>query len=1248
MNAQELFLDVSSGRFLDGESNIPTSKPIVYSNEERSVVINVLQVKKNVVDKRQPSANSKYKARLGTASNLLANGLPASTAPIETIRATATLVTAPSQQAKATGIIYSYTGVTASVSASITTFPVVTGIFNATIFSQASVTATITASIATPVPSIITKGLLVDTPKISDSFLINSQFIQSPLSLATQLNSPVTATFTAEIFDNKLAKVNIVTKGVGYPDGSYSLSISSPNPTAATFSATVVSGVVTTISIVTGGSGYGAGPFNLVFGSTTGTIAAATASSLNGSINQITITDGGTNYTSAPNVTLATPSSLTAIAQVVAIGGRIQSIVITSGGLGYTNAPTVTLFRPAKAIERAGKTFIYLGVKGQNTNEVNLIFPNPDDLSTPAQESKPSGTIKWVSEGNWELNITSTGYGYTSQVDLSFDPIFVYLPISSYGSLSPLGGLVSSTKEAGGGRVRGCSQPIVTEFQTELTQYSPGALRFNKTNPLLLQWICGSSRINDFNARLFQSLQGDLTATPNGIINSNNSCSKTLNSRFFYSTISQDLDGIGGVAPGSSLDTEKFYDPTFRNNANDLSIKSIGFDSGRSEAFDETWFPKTNLIKYLSSPSQLLPEQNKALLPIRQTTNIPSTVNIVFHSIGLEPSKRSESNPASIGPNHQKYVGKKARCAIVPSNRSFEPTSYAVVEIECPQTTQELVITAYSDNSEIGWKTYQYQPATIGKFFSFSYANGGRYTPIVRVLDAGAGYLSTYTGSYDLVELGSIRSGDVLFETPSQVEYIFPKSVTQGFLKSALSRDISVSTAQGGFATEYFLDYGGFGFTGESVNIGFKSVSTAAQVQGVSLTNIPKNYADGIYPCQVSTPPGGGTVAEIDLIVSRGISSVAVRFGGLGYTSAPIVTAVPPNLIGGQVVGVTVLTAPRGYSINQPFYLSIPTSPVANGNAVVFFTIDDSGFITTNIENAGFGYASTDLVCTAPDPDLRLQNGFIQNLSLSNSPVGYVIGKSYDLNIQKSPQSGGTALAKLVRKNVSRYEIQISYAGAGYTSAPIVTAPPFDDINNYVYAVTASDFGRGYAPGTYDATVTTAPIGGQTAKAVFVKEESGNSYFNMQDSGFGYLSAPQISVPTPAGNIISLISITCAGSFYADNNIETQITDAQGSGVELERPDIQAGAVAGIGIIKSGYGYSNFPKIQFNKPSAPVLTRVAPNQFAVDFNITTASANAILSTATQKDILMEVYETDGTNEQVVAQATVSLAKRVLE
>lgn len=68
----------------------------------------------------------------------------------------------------------------------------------------------------------------------------------------------------------------------------------------------------------------------------------------------------------------------------------------------------------------------------------------------------------------------------------------------------------------------------------------------------------------------------------------------------------------------------------------------------------------------------------------------------------------------------------------------------------------------------------------------------------------------------------------------------------------------------------------------------------------------------------------------------------------------------------------------------------------------------------------------------------------------------------------------------------------------------------------------------------------------------------------------------------------------------------------------------------------------------FSQTPIPQTVQLQRNQLDLTFNITTASANAILSTATQKDILLEVFETDGTNEQVVAQATVSLAKRVLE
>jgi hypothetical protein len=108
------------------------------------------------------------------------------------------------------------------------------------------------------------------------------------------------------------------------------------------------------------------------------------------------------------------------------------------------------------------------------------------------------------------------------------------------------------------------------------------------------------------------------------------------------------------------------------------------------------------------------------------------------------------------------------------------------------------------------------------------------------------------------------------------------------------------------------------------------------------------------------------------------------------------------------------------------------------------------------------------------------------------------------------------------------------------------------------------------------------------------------------------------------------------------------INDSTGSGVSLGLPILSSGGIELIPVIAGGYGYSNTPAIQFSAPTEPIPSPLESSFVDGDFNITTASANAILSTSTQKDILMEVYETDGTNEQVVAQATVSLAKRVLK
>ena len=154
--------------------------------------------------------------------------------------------------------------------------------------------------------------------------------------------------------------------------------------------------------------------------------------------------------------------------------------------------------------------------------------------------------------------------------------------------------------------------------------------------------------------------------------------------------------------------------------------------------------------------------------------------------------------------------------------------------------------------------------------------------------------------------------------------------------------------------------------------------------------------------------------------------------------------------------------------------------------------------------------------------------------------------------------------------------------------------------------------------------------------------------FIILNQGHGYTSAVNISVPTPQGSIISSITIVCGGSFYTRDTAGFSISDASGTAYSLGDIVLSAGAVQSIQVIDGGRGFGNSPKINFSTPTRPVLASYTPDVIAAEFNISTASANAILSTANQRDILMEVFETDGTNEQVIVQATVSLAKRVLE
>ena len=1170
MNAQELFLDVSSGRFLDGATAIPTQKPVFFSDEQRDITLTTLKVRASQVSAVTPSGDSRFKIRMGTQALKLVDGLAVSTAQPNLITAAGSVVTISSTQAIGSSSITTYSPVTATLLANVVTFPIVTAEFIASVNFVAPVTAVVTLGIGSITLPAVQIGFPANLSGITD--VIRPSIRGKVLSLTATLNTPAAAIFASAISGGSVLTVARVSFGSGYPNGSYALSFSSPNPTAATFTATVSGGVVTTISIVTGGSGYGVGPFNLVFSATTGTIAAATASSLNGSINSITITDGGSDYASAPNVTLATAPAVTASATAVASGDQITSITLVNAGSGYSAAPTVTLFTPAKrviAVEPTNKISNVVGgsifswASGLSTSATaGILFSSPDNLITPALSSVPSAFIYFQSGNTWKLQLISSGYGYTTAPTVIHNDVLVYDNTTEY---APQKGIyiIGSTRSQTGER-------ITMETTIQGIQKKP--------------------------------------ATSSGILISS-----------------------GSIFPELILDF-----PLFGSN-NIFGLQALG-GFRLPQKYAPTRFFR-QIERVARGVTQFIP----------QRANIFTIANGVQsgQATGLEARYPNELYPFSVRQDyvvrvldlkHDQFAGRQF-LAVLDTFTSEKPARFAVCQITIPPTTSDY------DFLQNGFDPTSSNWLSDGSWVSQS--GGGILETKIQFLDYGAGYTDAMTrGGFRLVEVSSLATQNDFLESPAERTVTAITSYELGgFANNSLARAASASTRPGQRGVKYFLSDGGLGYYKASV-VSIAATSVSGGVITASITNQPSNYIDGNYAISISTAPGLGTTAQVSLVVSGGNFSAVIIDTGLGYTTPPIATAPAPNFISGQLSALGVATRPQGYSTNIPHPINISQSPISGGSAEAIFTISDSGEITTNIRNAGFGY-STAPSASGFDPDLRNQNGFVGSIQLSNQPEGYVVGREYPLTVQQSPSPLGTAKAIIVRSDASRYNVSVLCRGFGYTSAPSVLAVGPDQLQGVVNYVSTSTFGRGYSPGQYQCSVSNAPNGGETAEISFVVDSPKSARFVVEKAGYGYTTAPLVSVPTPAGNLISSISITCAGSFYNQSTTTFSILDSAGDGAEFSAV-ISSGTINAVQVLNGGYGFSKNPSIAFSSPIAPPQEFLDENQVKVSFNITTASANAILSTATQRDILMEVFETDGTNEQVVAQATVSLAKRVLE
>ena len=1105
MNAQELFLDVSTGRFLDGESTIPTIKPSFFSDEQKRVNISVLKVKNNKLSSVTPSPDSRFKFRLGTQTLKLADQIPISTAPATLITAIGTVSTAGGKQAVITASIETYTPVTAQFILTRDNTSAVTPLAIATITTFTGIVASISATIGSV--TIPNEATQIEIPKLGCA--VDSIKAKQGIYFSASLTTVATATFTATITGGVVTTISIIDDGLGYPNGEYALTFSGGSPSVT---------------------------------------ASATAVALNGEIQSVSIVNGGSGYSSAPSVTLFQPAK--ALREIVPIGASYVSGVNANGN---------------QTINFVG------GLRGSVTLGTSIPFSisSPDTTSTVTARTQAIATISEQPKDNWTITITSRGYGYVSAPSVT------------------MGDYIVSYARQGGSPLAG-----QRTFQLREGVFSPGGvIQETVIPPLPFSQIRTKSKII---ITTTTSALGSLTLT--------------------RLTVGYPLTTAGDGAVYDAMGRPPTYEAS--SVPQTLQYRSSG------QLFTVNTFGKDRNALFV---------ENRGLPPKISTLNGSRAELQIASSLGWSPVLQDAS-----------LAGKKLFYTF--TQGGYTPTRHALYSIEFNELKQYVV-------EQVGFINGG------GRTASIEQQGGGIFEPIIEEIDAGSGYVSgqplifTYIGG--LAEVSTFYRSRIANRSVA----------LPPLLNTIISTTASVVTSFADGFFNYSIQSGGFGYLETNKNVLVSGGTITNGIVSATITNSPKGYRAGVYDCTVSAP-SSGTTASVQLQVDSSVDGgsgfrVSVINPGSGFTSAPLITAPELNSPSGFVSDVKIsnqadnpfLIYRNSLTSNDPIDIVVQESPVTGGSAEVRLVrqLEADGRLGDHIPQiikAGFGYV-TPPTLTAVTPTAKV--GQLISAIITNNPVGYIADRTYVATVGTSPEAGGTAVLEFVIASNGQKNAYFSNTGYGYTSVPVVTAPAPDAPNGFLANIAIATSGIGYAPGTYQSNITQTPsTTGQTAEINFIVNEDGSSTLEMLNAGQGYVTAPIISVVTPSGNIISGITITCQGNFYINSTATFMIDDLSGSNIELDDPVIEAGKIIGINVIKGGYGFSNNPKITFSPPTRPIVGLVPANLIQGDINITVASANAILSTATQRDILMEVYETDGTNEQVVAQATVSLAKRVLE
>ena len=1264
MNAQELFLDVSSGRFLDGESTIPSNKPTFYSDELRATKISLRKINNNKLSSVTGSLGSSLKVRLGTSTAKLADGTVPGAATLPLIKATATIVTLGASQASATASVVTFTVVTATITAGISSISAIskTPEFAAFLTSATTRQAQFSANIQIVTPITATAKTLVNLPALV-----------TPTITASIASAVVpTAFFSIQniignsIFNTPL-ELNIL------PINPVTFSAAMNTPIAAIFTSTMTGGSVTTLAISGVGNGYPSGTYPLTF------VGASTTS---------------------------------AIGSAVAQGGKIVSVSLSNGGSGYSSNPSVTLFTPDKAVlsilpsnyigKIDGKDSFTWIAPTSTTARADLLFSVPTSSSIVTGLSVPSAFISFYApsiSGNptWQITIVCGGYGYITAPTISRDSFLVDAQNVVRRVNTASAGLaytgyqydtVRDQKQTIEARIEGLGLktiPLNESFSTKPVTLEDGGVYFtlNKetrvnnlfgpskfpviektsiTQPILLygQVTAGSAR-NELNPlhsiyagrnNIYVAVAPKDTKAPSryailkistspinesyNVIGKfdvvlNNSTQKYGSAPFVTGIKTGITTGLLNLNSIIVSDPNPLAQKVVGGGVFEPTIEIIDFGAGYATSSFSSGFSLIELGSVASDISFLSDSRSREI-SVSTRGFFPT---LVSRQLGVATRPASGTIQYYIADGGFGYTGN----AFISAGQTSGVTSVVSVSLLTkPQgySPGEYILTTQEPPSGT--------TATVAMVIP---ANNGN--PYVYVKNAGSGYTSIPTIT---APDPNILSGNVNFAFVTNKPFGYSLDNKHYF-------SVESSPSQGGSAVIYlqnsqaYIESQGFGYTTAPIVTAPApdiSIACSGYISSIRVATRGLGYGSEVFPLDIDPSPVSGGTAQASFYFQGDNCLIDLYNPGFGYTTSPVITAPAPNLSASclGVVNVYIKSPGSGYYDGTPYYLQF-TSPPTGGVAPIASFLSFEGSVNSVVlESNGYGYVTAPAV-QAPLPDFKQaaeDKGFISNINLTNNPVGYQNG-TYDLTVVSSPVAGGNAIVSLVVADGS-YAFSVQNKGFGYVTAPFITAPTPNALQGNIASISVATIGRGYAPGSYDCVVDSAPAGGQTAQVRFDSFSRDSGEFIILNQGHGYTSAVNISVPTPQGSIISSITIVCGGSFYTRDTAGFSISDASGTAYSLGDIVLSAGAVQSIQVIDGGRGFGNSPKINFSTPTRPVLASYTPDVIAAEFNISTASANAILSTANQRDILMEVFETDGTNEQVIVQAAVTLAKRVLE